>query len=220
MEEKEIEIEVVKEDTVHYSDEEIDEKVDLLIKAIKANNYQYSDDIYNQAKVIAKNSKDYLDDKTYYWVLYAYNLKYVKEENKNARIFIMMRIRNLIKMTAMKEEKRAKALTYTNFEMDEHVNAEVEEVCAFIGQTQKKMRMKFLLAQLALGLIFIGVVVLFFKAIPLIGAIGIAVLITLLNYFVSSKSINRMYIIEQTNCSKSYCKDQEIKDFDAPVMNS
>lgn len=215
----------VSEETVNeqkYSDAEIDEMRNQLKELIISNNYKTNEDIENLSEKIAYNSKDYLDDETYFWVMYAYGLRYKgkeDKESKNSYNFILAELYNYFKMKDGKK-RRAQALTFKEeFVVDEKLKAEILKDCSFIEDTIKKTRRKFLFMEIGMGLIFAAVAI-FFVKISVISALLIAAGITAINYFISIRNIERTYLMEQVRTSKSYCNDEEIKDFDLPVLNS
>ena len=94
-----------------FSDDEIDSMCLNLKTLLKENNYESNEEIYSLAKSIASNSKEYLDNDTYLWTMYAYASYYRSMNNKNAQRWCEIRMNSVL--SAMKGKRTyQKALTF------------------------------------------------------------------------------------------------------------
>lgn len=211
-------IEEVHEEKYFHSDEKIDEMVTTLSEELKANDYSANAKCQNLAKEIAENSKEYLDNNTYLWVMYTYAMKYKQEENKNAERFCFIRMMKVLDASEGKGKKQ-KALTFNPINISETMRNEVSEKTAFMKIAAKSLKKQFLLMELVMMLIFVGLMYFIFHYSFLV-TLGFCALLLMVNYMMTYRSLFERYYKEQTEASKGHCQDQELIDFDLPVLLS
>lgn len=206
------------EETPTYSDQEIDEKVSFLKDSLKDNDYEVNDMCIRVAKEIATNSKDYLDNDTYLWVMYVYAHKYKLEDNKNAERYCYIRMKNILD-AELNKERKPRALTFVSNTLTDSIKDEVEKNTDFMIDVVNGIKKQFLIMQLVMLVIVAFVFKVFLRYDILV--IAILTLITgLFSYSFTFKNLKKKYYINQTNTSKSYCNDEELLEFDRPVSLS
>ncbi|NCC53897.1 MAG: hypothetical protein EOM11_00200 [Erysipelotrichia bacterium] len=208
----------VEEEKATYSDSEIDEKVSFLKDCLKDNNYEASDMSNRIAKEIANNSKEYLDNDTFLWVMYAYALKYAKEENKNAERYCYIRMKNILDAEEGKDRK-PRALTFVNNSLNEKIKEEVALNTAFMNDVIKGIRKQFLVMEVIMLIIFAFVIKVLLSY-TILMTIFFTFVVGAFNYAFTFKNLKKKYYVNQTNTSKSYCQDEELIEFDRPVAFS
>lgn len=232
MEEKDvIDVEVVEEevevletslndtlDAPTYSDEEIDGKVSFLKDSLIDSNYEINDMAEHVAKEIATNSKDYLDNDTYLWVMYTYALKYAKEGNKNAERFCYIRMKNILDAEAGKG-KKPRALTFISNTLPENVRKEVEVNTEFMVDVVNGIKKQFFMMEVVMLVIF-ACVIKFLLNYDILMTIIFTLVVGVFNYLFTFNNLKKKYYINQTNTSKSYCNEEELIKFDQPVALS
>lgn len=203
---------------VKLSDEAIDEKVKELEQILINNHYQYSDKAYRLAREIIINDKEVMDDKTYCLALYAYHLHYEHHKKLDEDVYVMIELYRLI---MMKQNKlpRAKALILTDFTVPEIIKKAVFEVCAFVPSTLKKIKKRFIMVQLAIGLVF-AFIAFGLLHINIFVVLLIIAAVTLINCKISLGTVEKVYFQEQAMTSSAHCKDKELVDFDRRILNS
>lgn len=203
---------------VVYSDEEIDAICGKMKEEIIKNDLHVDDVILKKAKTIARNSKDYLDNDTYLWVFYAYALKYEEEENPNAKRYCFVRMRSVL--DAMKHKRtQQKALTFIDSDINDEMEQAIYDNTAFMDKEKRMMYKQFLKMQTMIMAIFVLVVKMLLHY-SWIMTLVLCVFLFLINNFVTFRSLCTRYEKNQTEASKAFCKDEELKDFDLPVYNS
>jgi len=213
-----IEEEVEVEEESQFSDEEIDTMLLTLKDELKTNNYKINEKAESIAKQIAKNSKDYLDNDTYLWTMFAYTLKYQKENNVNAERYCYIRMKDVL--NAMnKKRPQQKALTFKDSDLPEFVIQKSYQDTAFMENEIKNLGGQFIKIEIGIGFLFFAIVKFIFKY-SWVVTIAMILLMLYINYRVSYKSIVKKYISEQTKACQNFCKDKELTQFDLPVYNS
>ena len=215
---EETEIKEASSEVSIYSDEEIDSFCIKLKEELRNNDFHNNNASLELAKIIAENSKEYLDNETYLWTMYAYALKYEEEQNINAMRYCFIRMRSVIDAMQGKRKKQ-KALTFVDSDLPESVIALVIENTVFMEEESKRMKNQFLKMEMVMMVIFAFVIKFILKYSWLMTAL-LCVLLFMLNYKFSYTSLMQRYHKEQTNACKDFSKDEEIKSFDLPVYNS
>ncbi len=150
--------------------------------------------------------------------MYAYALHYASVNNPNAEIYCMVRLRNLLEANDNKVHQ-PKALTFKPMQIEDEVKKTIYKRSDFVNEIVKESRNKFLILEGVLGIIVAILLVTLFKvSLPI--AVLVVILVTTISYFVNFASIKKTFLSNQVNESRSYCQDQELLDFDLPVMNS
>lgn len=201
----------------NFSDDEIDGMVRQLKSLIINSNYMHTSEIEQLAYKIAINSKEYLDNETYMWVMYAYSLKY-DLTNPKAKIFTLLRIRNLIEGMNNKTRK-ARALNYHDFKIDENIKRDAFENTKFINKVISKARIQFLSMEAVLAIAFV-LIAIYLINLNLASAIGIGIAVVLCNYFLSFANVKKNFINNELYKYRNAVKDEELLKFDLPVFNS
>lgn len=201
-----------------FTDQEVDEKVRFLKDSIIDNNYQSNETIARLAKELAQNSKEYLDNDTYLWVMYAYALGYRESDNKNAERFCFIRMSDVIAAENGKEHK-PKALTFTANTLDEHILKEVVDNTAFIEDVVAGIKKQFIMMEAVVLLVFV-LILMFLLRYDLMTTLLFTGAVALFNVLFTYRRLKRKFFLNQTNTSKSYCQDEELLQFDLPVANS
>ena len=198
-----------------YSDEEIDSMCLSLKAELNSNNIESA---YKIAQKIAKNSKEYLDNDTYLWTMYAYSLFYKDAGNVNAQRWCEIRMKDVI--DAMKNKRlKQKALTFVDTDFPIEVMHEIENNTSFMEREIQSLGKQFVKVELTLGAAFLILVKFVFKYSWLL-SFGMIALLMYVNYRVSYKSLVKRYISEQTKACKNFVNDSIIENFDLPVINS
>ncbi len=211
------EVEQVEEEP-QFSDEEIDEKVRFLRDSIIDNNYESNDTIARLAKEIATNSKDYLDNDTYLWVMYAYALGYKADGNKNAERFCFIRMQDIIAAENGKDHK-PKALTFIQDTLDEHIRKEVVDQTAFMDDVVASIKKQFIMMEAVVLFVFV-LILMFLLRYDILTTLVFTGAVALFNVLFTYRRLKKKFFLNQTNTSKSYCQDEELIRFDLPVANS
>lgn len=204
------------EEETTYTDEQIDEMLVKLKRILSSDGYTL--DAFEIAKKIAINSKDYLDNDTYLWVFYTYALKYEQEDNKNARRYCFIRMKDVLNASNNKK-KKPKALTFVPVTLDNSVIELSYEQCQFMEDTLSRISKQYLIMQCCLVLVFFSVIK-FVLLYSWLYSICFSGGLFLLNLFMTSNNIRKKYIKNQTDASKSYVSDEELTTFDFPVSIS
>lgn len=204
--------------TTTYSDEEIDEKVSFLKDCLKDSDYVATDMSMRVAKEIALNSKEYLDNDTFLWVMYAYALKYAKEDNKNAERYCYIRMKNILDAEEGKA-RQPQALTFKKNTLTAAIKTAVEENTAFMKDVVKNIQKQFFIMEIVMLVIFIFIIKVLFRY-DLMLTLIFTVIVGFVNYTFTYRNLKKKYYINQTNTSKSYCNDEELVVFDEPVALS
>lgn len=212
------EVESVVEEKPSFSDDEIDQKVNELQSELKENGFKANDKVKDLAKTIAQNSKDYLDNNTYLWVMYAYAMKYKEEENKNAERFCYIRMMSVMDASEGKGKKQ-KALTFESLNITDNMRNDVAEHTAFMKKAASSLKKQFLLMELVMLLVFVVLMVFIFRY-SFIVTVAFCALLLFANYMMTYRSLFDRYYKEQTEASKTHCQDQELIEFDLPVFLS
>lgn len=206
------------EETPTYSDEEIDEKVSFLKDSLKDNDYEVNDMSIRVAKEIATNSKDYLDNDTYLWVMYTYAHKYKQEDNKNAERYCYIRMKNILD-AELNKGRKPRALTFISNTLTDAIKEEVEKNTDFMIDVVNGIKKQFFIMELVMLAIFAFVLKILLRYDIVMTAI-FTLVVGLFNYAFTFKNLKKKYYINQTNTSKSYCNDEELLEFDRPVSLS
>ncbi len=229
MEEKDI-IEVeVKEEVLEsdaspketYSDEEIDKMCDKMKQLIRDNQYVANDEIEDLANKIAHNSKDYLDNDTYLWTMYAYALRYRKmdtSDGRNAERYCFLRMMQIMEFDT-KKKGRPEALTFIKNTLDESIVKEVKENTDFLNEVYSKLLKQFIGMEIAMIFMLISILLFVFRYDWLSIALY-CLIMAVIAYLFSFRSLKAKFLSEQLNASKGFCHDEELLEFDLPVSNS
>ena len=199
-----------------FTDEEIDKKVKVMKEKYRKEGYTYALSLL--AKEIAENSKEYLDNDTYYWVMYIYSLKYQHEDNPNAERYILVRL-SAVLATENKPKKQPKALTFVTSDLDEDIRTRIKGETYFLKEDMKKLRREFTIMEVGILVLF-AVIFHFLFDFSIAYSVGVAVIAGALNFLVSYRGIEKNYLEQAVKANKEYCHDQEIMDFDLPVSRS
>ncbi|MDD3049131.1 MAG: hypothetical protein PHQ89_04050 [Bacilli bacterium] len=213
-----LEGEADQEEKPTYTDEEIDEKVVFLKDCLKDNNYEVNDMILRVAKEIAANSKDYLDNDTYLWVMYAYAHKYAQEDNKNSERFCYIRMKNILD-AEVGNARKPQALTFVKNTLTASIKEEVEHNTAFMNDVINGIKKQFFMMELVMLVVFAIIIKLILRY-DLIMTLVFTAIVGVFNYLFTFRNLKKKYLVNQTNTSKSYCNDDEILAFDRPVSLS
>ncbi len=208
-------VETIPMEEVEYSDEEIDAMLVTLKCAIQEKDNLRMNEL---AKKMAINSKDYLDNDTYLWVMYAYSLRYLAEENTNAARYCYIRMKDVLEATIGKRKKQ-KALTFIDTTLPTEVITKVYEETEFMVTTLAKVRNQFLMMQVFLVAMFF-VLIHFILGYDVYLAVFFSLGLFFLNVKLTFTNIKNKYIQSQTDASKSYSEDDELFEFDLPVKMS
>lgn len=206
------------EDTSTYSDAEIDEKVAFLKDCLKDNHYEVNDMSNRVAKEIATNSKDYLDNDTYLWVMYTYAHKYKLEGNKNAERYCYIRMKNILDAEDNKSRK-PRALTFISNTLTDAIKEEVEKNTEFMIDVVNGIKKQFFLMEIVMLAIFAFVLKVLLRY-DIMMTLIFTLVVGVFNYAFTFKNLKKKYYVNQTNTSKSYCNDEELLEFDRPVSLS
>lgn len=206
------------EDTPTYSDVEIDEKVSFLKDCLKDNDYEVNDMSIRVAKEIATNSKDYLDNDTYLWVMYAYAHKYKQEDNKNAERYCYIRMKNILD-AELNKGRKPRALTFVPNTLTDSIKEEVKENTKFMVDVVNGIKKQFFIMEIVMLAIFAFVLKVLLRY-DILMTVIFTLVVGVFNYAFTFKNLKKKYYINQTNTSKSYCNDEELLEFDRPVSLS
>ena len=201
-----------------FSDEEVDEKIAFLKDCIIDNNYESNDTIARLSKELATNSKEYLDNDTYLWIMYAYALGYKASGNKNAERFCFIRMSDVMNAENGKE-KKPKALTFKQNTLNEHIVKEVVDNTAFMDDVVAGIKKQFVIMEAVVLLVFV-LILTFLLNYDIVTTLLFTVVVALFNVLFTYRRLKKKFFINQTNTSRSYCQDEELLHFDLPVANS
>lgn len=206
------------EETPTYSDQEIDEKVSFLKDSLKDNEYEVNDMSIRVAKEIATNSKDYLDNDTYLWVMYVYARKYKQEDNKNAERYCYIRMKNILD-AELNKGRKPRALTFISNTLTDSIKEEVEKNTDFMIDVVNGIKKQFFIMEIVMLAIFAFVLKVLLRY-DILMTVIFTLVVGVFNYAFTFKNLKKKYYINQTNTSKSYCNDEELLEFDRPVSLS
>lgn len=218
---EEIVVTVVEEENCQknpaFSDEEMDAMREQLKLILQKQNYTSSKKSEQLAKSMAINSKDYLDNDTYLWVMYAYALQYQKNNNGNGENFCYLKMRDVLEAEQGRRKKMA-ALTFKENTLPEHVNLKVQEKTKFMDEELHRIKKKFFALELGMIAVVALIMVIVFQY-SIMMAFAIAMIAGVANILFSYHNLLKKYQNEQIRAIKPYC-DEELIQFDYPVSVS
>lgn len=204
-----------------FTDEEIDQKVVELKQLLAAQDFSASAQSDALAKEIAINSKDYLDNDTYLWTMYAYALHYRTldtREGRNAERFCFIRMKAILEAEKNKKQRPA-ALTFVSNTLNQNIIEEIKTNTAFLKEVYKTLFLQFVGMMVAMMFMFVSLFFFVFHY-SWTNVLMYCGIIAVMAYFWTFKNLKRKFLEDQTNASREFCEDEELLTFDLPVRNS
>ncbi len=212
------ELETIDVEETSYTDEEIQTMFASFKEDFTKNAYEHREETFQVAQQIASNSMDYLDSDTYLWVMYAYAQKYAHEENPDAQRFCHIRMRDVLDAQNGKRKKHL-ALTFVETTLPESIKEIVTLETNFIDDITAKIKKRMIMMQIIMVTIFM-VVLYLMLGYSIVMTLGFGVALFAINYRLSIVSVVRKFRTNQTTFSKEKVSDEELVQFDLPVLNS